>query len=193
MRKGKNFLTLLLCVLVACVMLVACQPAVDPVQLVGFEDVTWTAELGETYTLPSGTALDTKDNDYRVTYTVKTKSGVDVTVSTNQFIVTDMAGYVITGVTDTLPDGTTKTRTITLNVEDKSAPDIIVESAGFGYAGRENNLPKITVTDLSGETITPVVKVYLVEGATETEITVANGKFTPTKKADLLSQIGFLE
>ena len=93
-----------------------------------------------------------------------------------------MAGYVITGVTDTLPDGTTKTRTITLNVEDKSAPDIIVESAGFGYAGRENNLPKITVTDLSGESITPVVKVYLVEGATETEITVANGKFTPTKK-----------
>ncbi|MBR7141347.1 MAG: hypothetical protein IKD03_04315, partial [Clostridia bacterium] len=182
MRKGKNFLTLLLCVLVACVMLVACQPAVDPVQLVGFEDVTWTAELGETYTLPAGTALDTKDNDYRVTYTVKTKSGVDVTVSTNQFIVTDMAGYVITGVTDTLPDGTTKTRTITLNVEDKSAPDIIVESAGFGYAGRENNLPKITVTDLSGESITPVVKVYLVEGATETEITVANGKFTPTKK-----------
>ncbi|MBR7141256.1 MAG: hypothetical protein IKD03_03855, partial [Clostridia bacterium] len=183
MRNSKKFLVLLLGMLIACAFaLVACQPAVEPVQLVDFDDTTVTAELGKNYTLPSGTAFDTKDNVYRATYTVKTKSGGNVNVSSNQFFVADMNGYVITGVTDTLPDGTTKTRTITINVEDKGAPEIKMGTAGFGYVNSEYVIPEITVTDLSGESITPVVKVYKVVGDTETEVTVTDGKFTPTEK-----------
>ena len=181
MKKKRSLNLLLIVALVAC-MLFACQPAVDPVSLVDFADETVSIGLGETYTLPSDSVTDTKNNDYRVYYTVKTSEGKDVAVARQQFIANNESGYRITATTETLPDGSVKTRTITLNVVDENAPNIVIGSTSVGYEGKQYTLPEIDVTDSSSGKVEVVTKVYFVDGNNETEVDVTDGKFIPTTR-----------
>ena len=181
MKKKRSLNLLLIVALVAC-MLFACQPAVDPVSLVDFADETVSIGLGETYTLPSDSVTDTKNNDYRVYYTVKTSEGKDVAVARQQFIANNESGYRITATTETLPDGSVKTRIITLNVVDENAPNIVIGSTSVGYEGKQYTLPEIDVTDSSSGKVEVVTKVYFVDGNNETEVDVTDGKFIPTTR-----------
>ena len=72
----------------------------------------------------------------------------------------------------------------TLYISDISVikvPKVEMANAENGEVGTEYTLPAITVSNFPGEYTTDV-KVYLVEGETETEVTVTDGKFTPAVK-----------
>ena len=159
---------------------VACTTE-TPVELENFEDVTVDADLGTAYALPSPVVYDKEGNEYTVTYTVKTASGADVKVFNNQFTLLKVENYLIT-CTATITEKDVRTRTITIRVKDTGKPVIKFGEAKTGYVGKEYTLPEVTIADASGETITPEIKLYLVDGENKTEVTVANGKFTPATR-----------
>ena len=63
---------------------------------------------------------------------------------------------------------------------DTEKPKIKTVGVQTGVAGCEYTLPTILVTDNSGETLTPSVKVYKKGDENKTSVAVTGGKFTPT-------------
>ena len=209
MRKNKALLFMLLgCIMASSMAFTACisnysgsdsssadsQPSnsdsqiieSSDIELVDFEDETISVAIGDTYTLPNDVVLDTNDNDYPITYTVKNQTGEEISVINNQFIISEAGGYVITCVA-TLPDGKTEMRTITLTVSDSEAPTIAIGACPIGYVNKEYVLPTIIITDADQNGLTSTVKVYAV--GDETEIAVSDGKFTPTVAGEYVIKV----
>ena len=146
------------------------------IQLVDFEDKTVEVELGSVYRLPN-VISDASDKDYQVAYTITTKSGDPVDLSDYQLTIADLGGYIVTCTAVTAKGNIT--RTLTINVKDSTAPTITFGRVKPGCINEEYTLPEVNVNDASSN-VTTVVKVFLVSGTVETEVTITNGKFTPT-------------
>lgn len=141
-------------------------------------EATATAELGEMFLLNSNNAVDGSGNEYTPTITV-TRGGTDITDKVNDyrlkvdsldpFSVRYRFAY----------KGTSVDFVTEVTVTDNSAPSIqlgetLPEELGY----RETlTLPEITVTDTSGEVITPAVSVYSNYETAETLIEGNGGSY----------------
>ena len=150
---------------------------VDSVTLVDFDNVTATVELGSTYSLPN-VATDTNGKDYQVVYSATDESGQAVAVNKNSFVASKTGVFTITAKV-VFSDGKSASRTITLTVQDTTAPTVTIGKVKTGYIGVAYKLPTVTYEDVSGDCELSV-KVFLI-GTGEKEITVENNQFTPTE------------
>ena len=192
MKKIKSFFCLILCMLLTlCVPLSACAPSTSEptnVVLLDFTDETETVGLGEDYELPKGVAFDEAGNDYRVSYEVKDSKGESVQILNGKFKVKEMgeAKYVITA-TAKITDEQSLTRKITLNVIDRTGPNITIEPTAFAFVGEEYTISGVEVSDNSGETVAPSYKVT--KKSDGSEVAVENGKFTPDSKGEYTLEV----
>ncbi len=192
MKKIKSLFCLILCMLLTlCIPLSACAPSTtEPtsVVLVDFTDETITVGLGEDYVLPKGVAFDEAGNDYRVSYEVKDSQGESVQILNGKFKIKEMgeAKYVITA-TAQISDEQALTRKITLNVIDRTGPNITIEPTAFAFVGEEYTISGVEVTDNSGETVTPSYKVT--KKSDGSEVAIENGKFTPDSKGEYTLEV----
>ena len=155
----------------------ACGEKIELVGWTGSE--TDSAVLGDIYRLENTSYKDVDGNIHYCDVTVKDSKGNKVTCIANEFEVLDVGGYTATYSVE-VAAGDVRKRTLKIGVTDDSAPTVSVFMP-TGFVGETYTIPEITVEDLSGETIVPEYKVYLVDGETKTETAVSNGKFTPTK------------
>ena len=94
MRKFLKALALSALIAVCAISAAACNRGV---KLVDFpESKTEEVELGSTYTISLKEVKDENGNTYRVSASVKTKAGGNVSVFESKFDITDIEGYVIT-------------------------------------------------------------------------------------------------
>lgn len=141
-------------------------------------EATATAELGEMFLLNSNNAVDGSGNEYTPTITV-TRGGTDITDKVNDyrlkvdsldpFSVRYRFAY----------KGTSVDFVTEVTVTDNSAPSIQLGETlpeELGYM-ETLTLPEITVTDTSGEVITPAVSVYSNYETAETLIEGNGGSY----------------
>lgn len=193
MKKFKSFFCLMLCAFLAfCVPFSSCgifpqKEEPKNVVLLDFVDETETVGLGEDYVLPKGVAFDEEGNDYRVNYEVKNSKGEAVQIINGRFKVKEMgdAKYVVTA-SAKIADEQFITRKITLNVIDRTAPNITIEPTVFAFVGEEYTISGVQVSDNTGETIAPSYKVTKADGTT---VTVTDGKFTPDSKGEYTLEV----
>ncbi len=192
MKRFKAFFCMVLCMLFAvCLPLSACaKPGNDPVNvtLVDFIDETVTVGLGEDFKLPKGVAFDADGNDYRVSYEVKDSKGESVQILNGKFKIKEMgeAKYVVTASAQ-ITEEQTITRKITLNVIDRTAPNISIAPTPFAFVGEEYTISGVEISDNTGETIAPSYKVT--KKADGSEVTVTGGKFTPDTKGEYTLEV----
>lgn len=157
------------------------------VTLVDFENETETVGLGENYILPSGVVFDATGNNYRVIYEVKDSNGEKVSVLNGRFKVKEMgeAKYVITCYAE-IDEEKYLTRTITLNVVDRSAPTISATTMPFAFVGTEYTIGGVKISDNTAEDVTPSYQVF---DENNNEVAVQNGKFTPESKGEYTLKI----
>ncbi len=181
MRKFLKALALSALIAVCAISAAACNRG--GVKLVDFpESKTEEVELGSTYTISLKEVKDENGNTYRVSASVKTKAGGNVSVFESKFDVTDIEGYVIT-YTAAIDDKNEQTSVVTLNVVDNGNPTISISKPSVGEVGVLYTLPGIVVSDLSGKVVAKTVEVYFVDGDTETKVNdlaESEGKYTFT-------------
>lgn len=190
--KGKNIKIKLLVAMATTLMsgfaLMACEketPSAPTVTLDGFTNAEVTAKLGENYELPA-TIKDTDGNEYPAVYKVWNESGKEMTISDNAFFVESMEDYVIGCYVRVAPDDV-RSRLITVKVQDVGAPVIAFQKAKKGFVGESYSLPKVVVTDASGELLSATVKLYAMNGSEKgEEITVQDGCFLPAVSGNYL-------
>ncbi|MBQ8685665.1 MAG: hypothetical protein IJ514_05810 [Clostridia bacterium] len=190
MKKNKKLFWLTAIAIVGTFGLVACETTATPddggsvdtstIKLADFDDQTASVSLGDEYILPA-LVKDEAGKEYAVTYSVKTQSGKSVGTIDGVFWVDRFETYsVLCSVA--LSETDIRTRTLTLNVQDKGAPELTFASFEDGTTGVEYTLPNITVNDNSGEVILPNAKLYKLHGAMRgEEVSVTEGKFTPSE------------
>ena len=144
-------------------------------ELVDFENISKTMELGEIYHLPNG-ADDTNGVAHLVSYSAVNEQGQGVALNKFDFECANLGVFTIKG-TAFLKNQRYE-RTITLTVVDTTAPEITIGRAKRGYKFKRYTLPEITTYDVSGETIDEI-GVFLVDTDPETEMTISNNSFTP--------------
>ena len=180
MRKFLKALALSALIAVCAISAAACNRGV---KLVDFpESKTEEVELGSTYTISLKEVKDENGNTYRVSASVKTKAGGNVSVFESKFDITDIEGYVIT-YTAKINDKKEQTSVVTLNVVDHGKPAISISKPSTGEVGTPYTLPGIEVSDLSGQIVEKTVEVYFVDGDTETKVedlTESEGTYTFT-------------
>ena len=180
MRKFLKALALSALMAVCAISAAACNRGV---KLVDFpESKTEEVELGSIYTISLKEVKDENGNTYRVSASVKTKAGGNVSVFESKFDITDIEGYVIT-YTAKINDKNEQTSVVTLNVVDHGKPAISISKPSTGEVGTPYTLPGIEVSDLSGQIAEKTVEVYFVDGDTETKVedlTESEGTYTFT-------------
>lgn len=146
-----------------------------------------TASLGSTYKIEDLSITDTKGNVYFYDITVLNSKGEKTAVIGGEFEVLDPNGYTIEY---SLPVSAkdVRTRETALKVVDDSAPKISI-SLPTGFVNDTYTIPKITVSDLSGESITPSYVVYSATDESKTPIILQNGSFKPTQKGTYAIEI----
>ena len=160
-------------------------------ELVGFTDETVQGSLYSDFVLSEYiVAFDTDGNVYRGEATVKDADGNDVEVLFNRFEPTKVGEYKAT-ISVTLGKEQ-KTRTITVEVEDRSVPAIALkEDVYVGTVGAEYILPAFEAKKVSGEAVTTSFKVLFnaEDGNKDVTETVKEGRFTPRLAGDYLFEI----
>ena len=146
-----------------------------------------TASLGEIYKIQDLSIIDTKGNVYFYDIDVLDSKGKKVAVVGGEFDVMDLNGYTIE-YTLQVNEGDIRTREVTLNVVDDTAPRVAI-SLPTGFVNTKYTIPDITVTDLSGESIEPSYVVYAKSDVNKTPIKLTNGAFTPTVKGTYAIEI----
>lgn len=129
------------------------------------------ANVQEYYQVKAVSAKDSNGKYYICAISVKDPDGQDVEVTDNRFLCAKMGDYKVT-YTATLDDGQTASKTYTVRVIDVGDPVIssklrskkdasasTTEFHNITQLGTTYDLKDITVTDNSGETITPTIKV----------------------------------
>ncbi|MBQ8685585.1 MAG: hypothetical protein IJ514_05405 [Clostridia bacterium] len=153
---------------------------VDTVSLQSFENAATSVVLGGEYTPPS-VALGVDGTEYEVSYDVVTSAGRKLGLLDGKLFVRYYeTHYLIASVQ--AGGGAVHIRTITVNVTDEGAPEIVFGEAQTGEINSEYVLPSVTVVDDSRETITPDLKLfaYSEKGVKGDEIYFKNGAFTPS-------------
>lgn len=154
------------------------QTPPQKIELENFTNVSDSVALGEGYALPE-TVVDADGNSYDISYSVTTESGKTLGLIGNKVFVNYLETYYVVGTVE-VADGDVRTQTITLTVVDEGKPWLTFGDIAMGQQGVEYTLPEITVSDDSGEEITPEVKLYLLDGDEKgEEVTLKDGKFTP--------------
>ena len=181
MKKFLKALALSALIAICAISAAACNG--KGVKLVDFPaSKTEEVELGSTYTISLKEVKDENGVTYRVSASVKTKAGGNVSVFESKFDVTDIEGYVIT-YTAQIDEKNAQTSVVTLNVVDHGKPTITISKPSAGEVGVPYTLPGIVVSDLSGEEPAKTVEVYFVNGDTETKVndlTESEGTYTFT-------------
>ena len=139
-----------------------------------------TVSLGDNYRIKDQIVTGSNGKEYYCDVTVTDSKGEKMIVVGGEFEVLDLGGYTVEYVAQITSDDI-RTRELTLKVVDDSAPKVLV-SMPTGFVNTKYTIPAITVTDLSGEDITPTYKVYLASDSDKTPIKITNGSFTPTVK-----------
>lgn len=129
------------------------------------------ANVGEYYQVKAVSAKDSNGKYYICAITVKDPDGQDVEVKDNRFLCAKMGDYKVT-YTATLDDGQTASKTFTVRSVDvgdpvfssklrskKDAGEQTTEFHNITQLGTTYDLKDITVSDNSGETITPTIEV----------------------------------
>lgn len=129
------------------------------------------ANVQEYYQVKAVSAKDSNGKYYICAISVKDPDGQDVEVTDNRFLCAKMGDYKVT-YTATLDDGQTASKTYTVRVIDvgdpvissklRSKKDASASTTDFHnitQLGTTYDLKDITVTDNSGEAITPTIKV----------------------------------
>lgn len=151
----------------------------NSVTLENFTDEEKIVLLDSAFVLPSDSVKDENGTEYAVEYSVRTKSGKEIDAIDNVVWIKNFETYYVT-CQAVVGESDVRSRTITLTVKDESAPIITFGEISDGYEGEEYLLPTIEVSDSSGGTITPEVKIYLLDGdEKEEEIYFKGDSFTP--------------
>ena len=160
-------------------------------ELVGFNDETVQGSLYSDFVLSEYiVAFDTEGNVYRGEATVEDEDGNDVVVLFNRFEPTKVGVYKATIAVTVGKER--KTRTITVEVEDRSVPAIALkEDVYVGTVGAEYILPAYEAKKVSGEAVTTSFKVLInaEDGNKDVTETVKEGRFTPQLAGDYLFEI----
>lgn len=181
-KKRKWFVGVLLAVLsVGCSLLgVACKDTEEKqATLVDFTDATVYADYKSDFSInPYLTAIDDQGGVHKGTATVVDGQGNTVELFSNRFKIASVDNYTAT-VNVTLGE-TDYTRTLTIDVLDKTAP--VISVGQFVARKGQECMPEITVSKFEAEEITPSFKVYSILGEEANALTVTDGKFTPTNE-----------
>ncbi len=181
-KKRKWFVGVLLAVLsVGCSLLgVACKDTEEKqATLVDFTDATVYADYKSDFSInPYLTAIDDQGGVHKGTATVVDGQGNTVELFSNRFKIASVDNYTAT-VRVTLGE-TDYTRTLTIDVLDKTAP--VISVGQFVARKGQECAPEITVSKFEAEEITPSFKVYSILGEEANALTVTDGKFTPTNE-----------
>ncbi len=151
------------------------------------EQSTATASLGSTYKIQDLSITDTKGKTYMYDISVFNSKGEKVSVIGGEFEILDPNGYTIE-YTLQISEKDVRTRETALTVLDEGAPKISV-TLPTGFVGDKYTIPNISVSDLSGESITPTYVVYKKADETKTPIAIQNGAFTPEVKGTYVIEI----
>ena len=161
------------------VLFVGCETSPAEVALNNFQNEEITVVLDDAFTLPSDKVSDENGNEYTVTYKATTKSGKTVGTADGVLWIKEFETHYVE--CQAQVGNTVKTRVLTLTVKDESAPEITFGDVYDGYVGEGYLLPTLTVNDSSGETITPSIKAYMLNGNEKgTETACEKGVFTPS-------------
>lgn len=183
-KKRKWFVGVLLAVAsVSCALLgAACAEKTEEASsLVDFNDATVYADYKSDFSInPYLTAIDEQGGVHKGTATVVDGAGNEVELFANRFKIASVENYTAT-VSVTLGEAT-YTRTLTIDVLDKTAP--VISLSPFVASKGKECAPEITATKIEAEEITPSFKVYSLDGDEATELAVSNGKFTPTREGE---------
>lgn len=173
--RTKKIIISLLALVFAVSMLFACVS--NDLKLSGFEvEAEVTANYGESYSVKNLVVKDNAENVYEVSVEVKC-GNENVALTSGKFMITSMTDYIIT-YTVTITSSDVRTATTIVKVVNSVKPVVTFGQFDTLYVvGDEIVLPEITATDDVDGAITPVVTVVRL-GEPETEITVANNKFT---------------
>ncbi|HHX79803.1 MAG TPA: DUF5011 domain-containing protein, partial [Acholeplasmataceae bacterium] len=119
-------------------------------------------ELGDDFKLPNVKAIDSKGNELTPVIVVKDEDGNVIEIENNTFVATTLGIYEVT-YTVTLNKNNTISKSFEIEVFDLTKPVIENEYEDNIYApnGMSYDLNKISVSDNSGENITPVIDVFL--------------------------------
>ena len=178
-KKRKWIVSILLAVLsVSCSLVgIACKDTEEvSAKLVDFTDATVYTDYKSDFSInPYLTAIDDQGGVHKGTASVVDGKGNEIELFANRFKITSVENYTAT-VSVSLNE-TTYTRTLTIDVLDKTAP--VISVSPFTAQKGEECAPSITVNKIEVEEITPNVKVYAIQGDQATELVVNDGKFTP--------------
>lgn len=160
--KRKKLLTLVMACLLTGGMLTSCG---KKDLSIGTFDVDETkvdsADILSTYQVTPVTATDNEGTYYVASITVKDPDGNDVTVTNNSFLLEKMGDYTVT-YTVTLNDGDVVSKSYTVRVYDVSEPVIEcdLDEQNITTLGSTFDLSSITVSDNSGQVITPECEAF---------------------------------
>lgn len=188
--KNKKVLSIILSVLAIFCLSLGAACSSKPIELVDFEDQTVLGSLYTDFSLNSYVIVsDTEGNIYRATVNVKDANGQEVGVYFNRFEPTMMGNY--TATISVKVGKATKSRTIIIDVKDRSTPRIsLLDNIYVGTVGSEYILPAFEVKKLTEEPVSTTSKLYKVDGDDKVEITnLVNDRFTPNDAGDYLFEI----
>ncbi len=152
------------------------------ITLSNYIDLTVSGTLNQDFTIgPYLMAVDQDGDIYEGTAKVSDADGNVVAVAYNRFVIEKTTDYKVE-ITVTLPNGTVKTRTITVKPMDNT-PYQLSFSLGMlptGLVGVEYTLPTAVATRYEQDT-PATVRVYYVNDGEREEQAVTDGKFTPAK------------
>lgn len=144
--------------------------------LVDFTDATVYADYKSDFSInPYLTAIDDQGGVHKGTASIVDGAGNKVELFANRFKIASVENY--TATVSVTVGGKEHTRTLTIDVLDKTAP--VISVAQFVARKGQECAPEITVSKVEAEEITPSFKVYSILGEEASELTVADGKFTP--------------
>ncbi|MGN1040056.1 MAG: hypothetical protein ACI4QL_01360, partial [Candidatus Fimimonas sp.] len=193
MKRNSKIILLILCALVFClanVFLVACDTNSDGnangiKDLVDFTDSAVTLEIGDRYE-PDITSVADKDGKvYKINdklfITAQNGAGENVPITNGAFTVADFSGYTVFY---RVYEGKNYVeRKVTVSVTDTTAPEITLYGVRSEREIGTFDLPKVFVTDNSGESIT-ASKLTVVDantGANAEGVTLSDTTVTFTK------------
>lgn len=157
---------------------VACKKEENP--LVGFENATHTVEFGSKYRAET-VATDANGTEYDTQVTVKNSENETVEALHKTFTVTDKDGYTVIYTADV--NGTTYTKTDTLNVKANGSPIVNIEGQESAFIlGASYTLPTVKAYDYFDGELTATAEIYKEAGDEDVKCEYdGSGTFTPTE------------
>ncbi len=164
----KKFLTATL--LFACLLALVSAGCGKNVTLVDFDVRTDTAyvEIGEDFTVPTGLAVDSEGKEIVGSVRILDKDGKAQTITNGVFAATKVGVFTVE-YTFSYNKNDSEKKSFSLEVYDLTGPEVACDLGENNYApdGDSFDISSISVTDNSGETITPAIKVYFNEEEVE--------------------------